>query len=92
MFPFLLFAVSILGRLTSSEGERRAVTEVTDLVLQLLPDQVDLVASKLEAIGSANLGLGIAGSVVIVWVSLGVFRVTSQAVNHAWGVEERPGF
>ena len=89
MFPFLLFAVSILGRLTSSEGERRAVT---DLVLQLLPDQVDLVTSKLEAIGSANLGLGIAGSVVIVWVSLGVFRVTSQAVNHAWGVEERPGF
>ena len=89
VFPFLLFAVSILGRSTSSEAERQAVT---DLVLQLLPDQVDLVASQLEVIGSASLGLGIAWSVVIMWVLLGVFRVTSQAVNHAWGVEERPGF
>ena len=89
MFLFLLFAVFILGRLTSSEAERQAVT---DFVLQLLPDQVDLVASQLEAIGSASLGLGIAGSVVIIWASLGVFRVTSQAVNHAWGIEERPGF
>ena len=47
VFPFLLFTVSILGRLKSSEAERQAVT---DLVLQLLPDQVNLVASQLDGI------------------------------------------
>ena len=84
-----MFAASTLGRFTSSEADRAAVVA---FVLQFFPDQVTLVSSQLEAMGDASLGLGLVGTVVIVWVSLGVFRVTSQAVNHAWDVEERPGF
>ena len=89
LFPLLLIAVWALGRLTDSPADRAAVA---DLVLRFFPQQVDLVSSQLESIGTAGLGFGVAGTAVIVWVSLGVFRVTSQAVNHAWGVEEPPGF
>lgn len=89
LFPLLLFAASTLGQLTSSEADRAAVVA---FVMQFLPDQVDLVSSQLEAMGDASLGLGLVGTVVIIWVSLGVFRVTSQAVNHAWDVDARPGF
>ena len=88
LFPFLLFAVVILGRFTDSEAEREAATA---LVLQFLPDQVDLVARQLDSISEASVAFGIAGSVVVLWVSLGVFRVTSQAVNHAWGSKSGQG-
>ena len=88
LFPLLLFAVSVLGRFTDSEAERAAVTE---LVLQFLPEQVDLVANQLENLSSAGAGFGLAGMAIITWVSLGVFRVISMAVNHAWDLEEPPG-
>ena len=39
-----------------------------------------------------SVGLGIAGSLVIVWTALGVFRAVSSAVNHAWNVETRRSF
>lgn len=87
LFPLLLFAVSFLGRLTDSEAERAAVTE---LVLRFLPEQVDLVANQLENLSSAGAGFGLAGMAIITWVSLGVFRVISRAVNHAWDLEEQP--
>ena len=88
LFPLLLFGVSILGRFTDSETERAAVTE---LVLRFLPEQVDLVSNQLENLSNAGAGFGLAGMAVILWVSLGVFRVISMAVNHAWDLEEPPG-
>ena len=88
-FPLLLFAASLLGRLTADETQR---TAVLNFVFQLFPERVDLVRAQLEAIGDASLGLSVAGTAVIFWVSLGVFRAISSAVNHAWDVEERPGF
>ena len=88
LFPLLLFAVSLLGRFTDSDTERAAVTE---LVLQFFPQQVDLVANQLENLSSAGAGFGLAGMAIITWVSLGVFRVISMAVNHAWDLEEPPG-
>lgn len=89
LFPLLLIAVSVVARFTDSEAERAAVTE---FLLQFVPQQVDLVSAQLERIGSTGRGLEVAGTAVVVWVSLGVFRVISQAVNHAWDVEERPGY
>lgn len=83
-----MFVVSILGRFTDSEPERAAVTE---LVLRFLPEQVDLVSNQLENLSNAGAGFGLAGMAVILWVSLGVFRVISMAVNHAWNLEEPAG-
>jgi len=88
LFPLLIFTVSVLGRVTDSAAERAAVT---DLVLQFFPEQVDLVADQLDAMSGVGVGFGLVGMAVIVWVSLGVFRVTSMAVNHAWDLDEPPG-
>ena len=88
LFPLLIFSVSVLGRVTDSAAERAAVT---DLVLQFFPEQVDLVANQLDAMSGVGVGFGLIGMAVIVWVSLGVFRVTSRAVNHAWDLDEPPG-
>ncbi len=89
LFPFLLFAVSVVRRFTDSIAERAAVG---DLVLQFFPDRVDLVSAHLDRIASASLGFELVATLVIVWAALGVFRVISRAVNHAWALEDPPSF
>ena len=89
LFPLLLFAAALLGRLTSSETERQAVV---DFILEFFPEQIELVRAQLDAVGQASLGLTVASSLVIVPVALGVFRSISAAVNHAWEAAAPPGF
>ena len=89
LFPCLLFAVMVVGRFTDSESERAALGE---LVLQFVPDQVDLVSAELDRIASVGLGFGVVATIVIGWAALGVFRVISRSVNYAWDLEEPPGF
>ena len=88
LFPLLIFTVSVLGRVTDSDAERAAVTE---LVVRFFPEQVDLVANQLDTMSRVGVGFGLVGMAVTIWVSLGVFRVTSRAVNHAWDLDEPPG-
>ena len=88
LFPFLMLAVSLLGRLTDSEARR---AEVGSFVMQLFPAQVDLVSDELDRIAGVGFGVGLIGTVVIGWAALGVFRVISHAVNHAWDLEDKPG-
>ena len=87
-FPLLIFGVTVLGRVTDSAAERAAVT---DLVLRFFPEQVDLVANQLDTMSDLGVGFGLVGIALVIWVSLGVFRVTSMAVNHAWDLDEQPG-
>ena len=89
LFPLLLLLFSFLGRVTSDPADRTALIA---LVLGYFPQRVDFITTQLDEVQGASLGLGIAGSVVIVWTSLGVFRAVSSAVNHAWNVETRPSF
>ncbi len=87
LFPFLLLGAFLIGRVTSDVAQRAAVA---DLILQFFPDRVGLVRAQLDALAQASLGIGLAGTVVAGWVSLGIFRAISTAVNHAWGVDEPP--
>ena len=88
LFHFLMFAASVLRRVTDSEAERQAVG---DLILQFFPEQVDLVSDQLERVASAGVGFEIVATLVIAWAALGVFRVISRAVNYAWDLEDPPG-
>jgi len=89
LFPLLLLLFSFLGRVTSDPLVR---TELVDLVLQYFPQRVDFITSQLDDAQGVSVGLGVAGSLVIVWTALGVFRAVSSAVNHAWNVETRRNF
>jgi len=89
LFPFLLIVLSVLGAATASDADRAAVL---DFVLRYFPRQFDFVTGQLDAFRNSRVTLGIAGTLLTVWASLGVFSAVSTAVNDAWGVEKSPGY
>jgi membrane protein len=89
LFPCCLLALSVLGMFTASDEDRRAVL---DFVLRYFPSQLEFLTIQLDALRSSRVPLGVAGSILIVWTSLGVFGAVTTAVNYAWGVERRHGY
>lgn len=89
LFPLLLLLFSFLGRVTTDPADR---TALIDLMLRYFPQRVDFITTQLDEVQGASLGLGVVGSLVIIWTALGVFRAISSAVNHAWNVETRRSF
>jgi membrane protein len=89
LFPFFLLLLSLVAGVTSSDADRQAVL---DFVLHYFPRQFPFVTSQLQAMQSARLRLGIAGSILMIWAAMGVFGAITSAVNHAWGVEKQPSY
>jgi membrane protein len=89
LFPSLLLGLSILGTVTASEADRAAVL---DFVFRYFPRQFGFITTQLDAFRSSRVTLGLAGSGLIVWASLGVFGAITTAVNQAWGVERLPSY
>jgi membrane protein len=89
LFPFLLLAISVLGAVTADEADRIAVLS---FVFRYFPTQLDFVTGQLDALREARLQLGVAGSLALIWGSLGVFGAVTSAVNEAWGVEKQRSF
>jgi membrane protein len=89
LFPFCLLALSIVALVTDSQADRDAVA---GFVFRYFPRQFDFVTVQLEALQRAQLRLGVAGSVLLVWAAMGVFGAVTSAVNHAWGVDKQPSY
>ena len=89
LFPFLLLVISLLGSITADEGDRFAVLT---FVFRYFPTQFEFVTSQLDALRQTRLQTGIAGSLALIWASLGVFGAVTAAVNEAWGVEKQRSF
>ena len=89
LFPFSMLALSILGSVTADEADRNAVL---GFVLRYFPQQFDYITSQLDAFRSSTRSFGAAGSIGLIWGSLGVFGAITTAVNHAWGVEKTRSF
>src|SRR5258705_10365956 len=53
---------------------------------------LDFVASQLDAFRQTRIQVGVAGSLALIWSSLGVFGAITSAVNEAWGVEKQRSF
>ena len=88
-FPFCLLAFSILKHVTADDADRAAVL---NYVLWYFPRQFDFVQTQLDALRASPAPLGLVGSLLMIWASLGVFGAITSAVNHAWGVEQPHGF
>src|SRR5690606_6602045 len=84
LFPFLMLTFSVLGMLTADEASRLAVF---DFVLRYFPRQFDFVTRQIDAFRAQRITLGLAGSLLMLWSSLGVFGAITTAVNYAWRVE-----
>ncbi len=89
LFPFLLLIISMLGSVTANEADRLAVLT---FVFRYFPTQLDFVSTQLDAFRQTRLQVGVAGSVALIWASLGVFGAITSAVNEAWGVEKQRSF
>jgi membrane protein len=90
LFPFILLVSMVVGRLAValSGGEQMLV----DLLERALPRQFDFLSTQIVALQQSPIELTIAGTVVAVWASMGVFGAITSAVNHAWGVEQPYGY
>jgi membrane protein len=89
LFPFFLLMLSILGSVTSDPNDRAAIL---DFVLRYFPRQFEFVTTQLTSMQDARIRLGVAGSLLTIWASMGVFGAITSAVNHAWGVDKTPSY
>jgi membrane protein len=65
---------------------------VLTFVFRYFPTRLDFVASQLDAFRQTRIQVGVAGSLALIWSSLGVFGAITTAVNQAWGVEKQRSF
>jgi membrane protein len=89
LFPFLLLALSILGGVTVPGGES---SKVLSFVFNYFPTEFPFISQQLKALQENPLRLGVAGGLLLVWASMGVFGAVTSAINHAWGVEKQPSY
>ena len=89
LFPFFLLMLSVLGSVTSNPSDRAAIL---DFVLRYFPRQFEFVTTQLASMQEARTRLGVAGSLLLIWASMGVFGAITSAVNHAWGVDKTPSY
>lgn len=86
MFPFLLLVALLLSRVAVSSET------LLPLVARALPSDLEFLVNRIHDIADAPLQFGLAGILVTLWASMGVFGAITTAVNHAWGVENPLGF
>ncbi len=89
LFPFSMLALAMLGSATADLAARDAVLE---FVLRYFPQQFEFITIQLDSFRDSPLTFGIAGSLTLIWGSLGFFGAISTAVNYAWGVEKAQSF
>jgi membrane protein len=89
LFPFFMLAIALLGRAADDPKDRAAVL---GFVLQYFPAQFDFITTQLDAFATSTTSVGVAGTIALVWGSLGFFGAISTAVNYAWGVEKQRSF
>lgn len=87
IFPFSLLVLSVLGRITV--GETGAT--LLQLVTRAMPGRVEFL-NQIQDLAPQAVQLGVVGTFLMLWASMGVFGALTSAVNHAWGVEQPPGF
>jgi membrane protein len=89
LFPFFIFALSLLGGVAATEEQR---AEVLNFVLRYFPQQFEFIANQLDTLAQRRFRLGVFGTVFLVWAAMGVFGAITSAVNYAWGVERQHSY
>ena len=90
IFPFLLLILTVMARVAADVGEDGPT--LLDLIGRALPSRFEFLTRQITELASAPLNLSVAGTIVTLWASMGVFGAVTSAVNHAWGVEQNYSF
>jgi membrane protein len=88
LFPFVLLLLSFISRLTVGENK----DQIMGMIELALPRQFDFIATQIQGLANATVRLTVAGTILTIWASMGVFGALTTAVNHAWGVEKHFSF
>jgi membrane protein len=88
MGPFLLIVLYTLNHITVANTEGTLL----EILVQALPGRFDFLIAQVNDLEQIVVRTGIAGAVLMVWASMGVFGAITSAINHAWGVEKKPSF
>lgn len=86
-FPFVLLVLTLCGWMVVGINQETLL----EFVGRALPSHFDFVITQVQELSRTPPALG-AHTLVLLWASMGVFGAITSAVNHAWGVEEPPGF
>jgi len=90
IFPFILMVLNVMSRLAAGRaGNEQALVS---LVERALPSDFDFLSSQIVQFQRAPVSLTIAGGLVTIWASMGVFGAITSAVDHAWGTEKPWGY
>ena len=84
----MLLVLTLFGRLVAGMNDERFV----QIVMRALPSHFDFVINQIEELSKAPPVLGLFGTIVMLWASMGFFGAITSAVNHAWGVDKPPSF
>jgi len=87
IFPFSLLVLAALDRINIGQSGASLLQVITSA----MPADVEFLL-RIETMSESAVQLGVAGTVLMLWGSMGVFGALTSAVNHAWGVEKPPGF
>jgi membrane protein len=87
-FPFLVLILTLVSRLAIG-GDDQAVGVIFE---RSLPRSFEPLVEQIKEMGATPLNLSLAGTLITMWASMGVFGAVTSAVNHAWGVEKNYGF
>ena len=90
IFPFILLVLSVMSRLAVTQAGSEQNVEA--LLERALPRSFEFLSSEIGTIQRAPIELTIAGTLLTLWASMGVFGAITSAVNHAWGVERPYNF
>jgi membrane protein len=88
MGPFLLIVLYVLDQITVGSNQGTLL----EIVVQALPGRFDFLVTQINELEQMVVKTGIAGAVLMLWASMGVFGAITSAINHAWGVEKPPSF
>jgi membrane protein len=89
-FPFVLMVMTLLSRLAMGRaGNEQALVH---LVERALPSDFDFLSSQVVQLQRTPVPLTIAGVIITIWASMGVFGAITSAVDHAWGTEKPYGY
>lgn len=87
LFPILLVALSVLGRVLGPDAELMAQLQTVDM--NWLPAEVrDLIEGTLAALNRSSTGAGIIGFGLLLYSASTVFGVLNQAVAAIWRDDE----
>jgi membrane protein len=88
LFPFILLIITILSNLRVGPSD----AGLLQIITSTLPSRFDFLVARVQELDRAPLKLSVAGALVTLLASMGVFGAITSAVDQAWGVEKRYGF